>query len=303
MDLSAAANELYGLPPEDFVEARKRLAAEAKKAGQAELSKQVGALRKPTLPAWAVNRLARSEPGDVGRLLDLGEELRTAWTSGGRVGELDQRRGELVGALVRRAQALAEEEGRPLREPAVREVEDTLHAATMDPDVAEEVRAGRLTQPRSYAGFFPAGDLSGAFSPAAHPVAGPARPAAAKREPAAKGPGAKETEARKQEAEARRRREEEERRRRLAQQAEAAAAEAREAENALAEWEAEVAEAERARDAVVEEAERLRRELDAVLDRQEGLTKRLGVAERERNRAARRAADARSRAAEAREKL
>src|SRR5690606_41304476 len=38
-----------------------------------------------------------------------------------------------------------------------REGEDTLRAATVDADVADKVRRGRLSQPRSHTGFVPAG--------------------------------------------------------------------------------------------------------------------------------------------------
>ncbi|MFC4586338.1 hypothetical protein [Sphaerisporangium corydalis] len=295
MELSVVADELYEGAPEDFVDRRKQAAAEAKKAGDAALAKRVGELRRPTVSAWAVNRLARAETGELARLLDLGAELRSAWAAGGHVGELDQRRGELVAGLVRMAVTLASEAGRPLREPAVREVEDTLHAATMDPAVADEVRAGWLSQPRSYAGFVPVGEP-------APPGAGSAGPAV-KRPAKAAGERRAGTKRDPQAEEDARRRAEEERRRRLTEQADAAAAEAREAEQALAEWDEEVERAGRARAELTAEEERLRRELKAVLDRQEVLTKRVSGAERERNRAARRAADARRHAEETRKKL
>ncbi|WP_405140966.1 hypothetical protein OG589_28920 [Sphaerisporangium sp. NBC_01403] len=300
MDLSAAASELYEGTPDDFVERRERLAAEAKKAGDAGLAKRIGELRRPTVSAWAVNRLARSDSGELARLLDLGAELRSAWASGEPIGGMDQRRGELISGLVRTARSLASEAGRPLREPAVREVEDTLHAATMDPAVAEEVRAGSLAQPRSYAGFVPAGEPAG---PGAAATGATVRPAAGQRGEAAKrGGGAVGKRAGKPD-EAARKREEEDRRRRLAEQSAAADAEARDAERALAEWESEAGDADRARAAVTEEAERLRGELRAALDRQETAEKRLSLAERERGRAARRAAEARRRADEIRRKL
>ncbi|MCP9985152.1 hypothetical protein [Actinomadura madurae] len=157
MDFSSAAGELYGVPPAEFVERRKRLAQEAKADGDAALAKRIGGLRRPTLSAWAVNLLARSASGELDDLLDVGEEMRAAWSAGRGVGDLEQRRAGLVRALVRRAADLAAEAGGPLREQAVREVEDTLQAATVDAGVAEEVRAGRLPQPRSHTGFVPAG--------------------------------------------------------------------------------------------------------------------------------------------------
>jgi hypothetical protein len=296
VDLATAASELYGGAPEDFVERRKGLAAEAKKAGDAELARRVGGLRRPTVSAWAINRLARSAPDELGELLDVGAGLRTAWASGGQIGELDQRRGELIARLARTTASLAEQEGRPLRESAAREVQDTLHAATMDPAVADEVRSGTLGQPRSYVGFVPVG---GAPEPSVRPARRSVAPAEAK----PRGGGGKSREEARKRQEAEKEQAEKQRRRRLAEQVAAAEAEAGDAERALAEWESEVAEAGRTGTAVTEEAERLRRELNAVLERQENATKRLSMALRERDRAARRATEARRRSDEARRKL
>ncbi|MEV3926549.1 hypothetical protein [Actinomadura coerulea] len=157
MDFSSAADDLYGVPPADFVETRKRLAQEARGEGDAALAKRIGALRRPTLSAWAVNLLARSAADELAGLLDVGEEMRAAWGSGGGLADLERRRAGLVGSLVRTAGRLAADAGNALREQAVREVEDTLQAATVDAGVAEEVREGRLSQPRSHSGFVPAG--------------------------------------------------------------------------------------------------------------------------------------------------
>ncbi|RCG32048.1 hypothetical protein DQ384_05820 [Sphaerisporangium album] len=307
------ADELYAGAPEDFVETRKRLAAEAKKGGDAALAKRIAALRRPTVSAWAANQLARSAPDEVDRLLDLGDELRAAWTSGGRIGDLDRRRGELVSGLLRRAQALADEAGRPLREPAVREVEDTLHAATMDPDVAEEVRTGRLAQPRSYAGFAPAVGFPEPAEPTPAPAGTPEPELATVAEPSRKAPAGKRArdeherekregeEREKREREEKRRREEDERRRRVAERIAAAEQEARDADRALAEWESEAREADEARTAAGEEVDRLRDELAAALHRQEIAGKRLTMAERERDKAARRATKAHQNARTVRE--
>ncbi|WP_131763076.1 hypothetical protein, partial [Actinomadura fibrosa] len=160
MDYSSAADELYGVDPADFVATRTRLAREAREAGDAALAKRIGALRRPTLPAWAVNLLARDGSDDLGALLEVGERMRAAWGSGGGMGglgDLEQRRARLVDALVRRAGELAAGRGSPLRDQAVRDVEDTLFAASMDAGIADEVREGRLSQPRSHTGFVPAG--------------------------------------------------------------------------------------------------------------------------------------------------
>ena len=62
MDLDAAVDELYGLAPEEFLARRTALAATAKRAGDVGLARQITALRKPTVAAWAVNLLARRRP-------------------------------------------------------------------------------------------------------------------------------------------------------------------------------------------------------------------------------------------------
>ncbi|GII76716.1 hypothetical protein Sru01_16980 [Sphaerisporangium rufum] len=324
MDLSAAAGELYGIEPERFVERRKALATEARKAGDAELARRIGALRRPTVSAWAVNRLARSGPGEpaqLAELLDLGAELRAAWESGTGVAALDQRRADLVTRLVRATGALAAAAGRPLREPALREVADTLLAATTDPDVAAEVRAGRLAAPRAHAGFGPAGFLAPDAPP---PAAGGGNAGGATatgttgdgttggrttrsgttrsgttgdRTATARRRAAEKEAARRRAEEAARRRAEEEAERRR-RRAEEAATAAREAESALVEWEAELATAQGEHDAAVAESERLRRDLAAAVSREESAATRLRVAGRERERAARRAAEARRRAAD-----
>ena len=296
MDFADAAHELYGVTPEEFVDKRTRLVRQAREAGDAVLAKRIGALRRPTLPAWAVNLLSRSADEELGWLLDVGEQMRQAWASGGPIGGLEQRRGELVSLLVRSATRLAEEAGHPLRENAVRDVEDTLQAATVDADVANEVREGRLTQPRSHAGF-----VFGGFETAPVTPREPKRPERAPKEPeppkAPKQPPKKaaqktETISAEQAARGRARRAREER-------AQRAAARAEQAERALAEHDSEVRAAKEHLAEVTADVKRLRRELDKAVSRQDAARRRLDRAEDGRARAAEAAARARGAADEA----
>src|SRR5207249_4123605 len=68
----------YAALPTDFTGARNDLARRLKQAGQVEAAAGVKQLRKPTVPLWAVNQLARRHPDDVRALLDAGERLRVA---------------------------------------------------------------------------------------------------------------------------------------------------------------------------------------------------------------------------------
>src|SRR6516162_6058874 len=56
-------------------------------------------------------------------------------------------------AAGRQARQLAGDAGQRVGDGAVRELEETLHAALADPDASDEVQAGHLTSALSYAGF------------------------------------------------------------------------------------------------------------------------------------------------------
>jgi len=64
-------DRLYELPLEEFTAARNEL---AKQLGDASIKQ----LKKPKVPAWAVNQLARRREVDVRRLLRAGEQLEQA---------------------------------------------------------------------------------------------------------------------------------------------------------------------------------------------------------------------------------
>ena len=69
---------LYAAKPEEFTALRTKLAAEAKKRGDADTAKQITAARKPTTAAYVVNLLVLDDASARGRLTELGERLRDA---------------------------------------------------------------------------------------------------------------------------------------------------------------------------------------------------------------------------------
>ena len=158
MDLDEAAGRLYALAPEEFVAARTELARQARRSGDRALARAIAALRRPTVAAWAVNRLARDHPLRLGELLDFGERLRRAWADqdAAALTELTARRAAVTGRLTRLLKSTAEQHGRPLSGAALTEAEQTLDAALVDADAAEQVRQGRLAHALSYSGFTPA---------------------------------------------------------------------------------------------------------------------------------------------------
>jgi hypothetical protein len=151
--LRDAIAALYSSDPEQFTERRGVLAAHAKEAGDTAVAKAVAALRKPTRSAWVVNQLVRSDPGAIGRLAALGDELRAAerFMNGTKLRELSVQRRKLVESLLRQAFAVS---GQPSPPAAMRdEVTATLTAAMSDPQVAAQLRAGTLLRAVSRAGF------------------------------------------------------------------------------------------------------------------------------------------------------
>ncbi len=157
--LSAIVDELYALDPADFIPARAEHVKAAKKAGNKELAAEIGKLRKPTLVAWAVNLASRELKTEVTGLLQLGDALRDAQRhlSGEQLRKLSTQRQQVVGALAKKTADLAAENGHELNETAIREINQSLHAALADPDIAEKVKAGVLVAAASYSGFGPAG--------------------------------------------------------------------------------------------------------------------------------------------------
>ena len=177
MDLETAANELYARSPDEFVERRQQLVAEARQAGDRQLATQIGKLRRPTRSAWLINLLAREEPNEVSALLELGAALQDAQQrmAGDELRQLSTQRRKAVDALARRAIELGREHGYSPPDGAVQEASQTLQTALGDPEIAELVRNGRLSQAVTYGGFGPT-DLASAFGAPPPPMA-PSRPA------------------------------------------------------------------------------------------------------------------------------
>ena len=157
MDFDEIADELYGLPPEEFTSTRDERVAAAREAGDRELATKIGKLRKPTQAAWLANLLTRNRGAELDGLLGLAASLRDAQRSldGETLRTLSTQRNQLVSAMSRQGRALARAAGHVVAESVERELSDILEAALADPEVAKEVRSGRLTKTLRYSGFGP----------------------------------------------------------------------------------------------------------------------------------------------------
>ena len=170
MELSEVAAELYAAPLEDFLDLRKAQVSAAKAAGNKELAKQIGQLRKPTRSAWLVNLLARQAPAELEGLLEIGAALRAAQQQldGAELRRLSGERHRAVDALTKRAAELGSAADYAATDAVRQEVSQTLQAALADPEQADVVSRGILSSAASYGGFGPF-ELSAALPATAAP--------------------------------------------------------------------------------------------------------------------------------------
>jgi DNA repair exonuclease SbcCD ATPase subunit len=189
VDLDTVADELYGLPPSEFVGVRNDRVKQARADGDRALATAIGALRRPSIGAWTVNLLVRDRAELVDQLFELADALRSAQEtlSGPELRTLSAQRHRVVASVVTEARKLAAARGTKLSDATERELEATLDAALADPDAAAAVRSGRLESGLTYSGL--------GLAPSAEPTTArptTARPKAAPPEKEARAKAARE---------------------------------------------------------------------------------------------------------------
>lgn len=161
--VAAAAASLYAVPLGEFVASRKALAATAKADGDAAAAKEILALRKPTVTAWAMNLTSREATEVLADLVGLGSRMRAAQSrlDAGTLRSVRGERDASVAAYVDRVAEVAEAAGAALSASGRDEVRASAVAALADETAAEALASGQLTRALSYSGFGEV-DLSGA---------------------------------------------------------------------------------------------------------------------------------------------
>jgi len=141
---------LYRAPIDGFIAARDELVTELRAAGQAERAAVVKKLRKPSVPAWALNQLADRNPEGIQALIDAGAEVRAAQQAAltsdrnaDRLREATAGRRQAVTALAGLVSDILLEVGRSPN-AHLSAIRATLEAASVEPEAAERLRAGTL---------------------------------------------------------------------------------------------------------------------------------------------------------------
>jgi hypothetical protein len=148
-----AADELYGLPLDEFTAARNAAAKELRDRGLSAEADEVKALPKPSAAAWAVNQLTRRRHADLDEFLEAAAAARDAQLGGAPAAEAREAVKALRDALDRLARAARDELGGKASETVLARVRQSLEAAAVDDEAAEEIRRGRLAKELEPAGF------------------------------------------------------------------------------------------------------------------------------------------------------
>jgi hypothetical protein len=162
-------DELYAVAPDRFVPERDALAKELRAAGKRDEAGEVAALRKPSVAARAVNRLAREHPRELDALLAAGDDLIDVQSrvvagdaDAGDLARAAERERAAVSDLVRTAGELLAAEGLKPSSAVLERVSETLHAAALDAQARPPVQEGRLERELRHIGFWTGGSDSAA---------------------------------------------------------------------------------------------------------------------------------------------
>jgi hypothetical protein len=208
-----APDDLYGLPLDRFVPSRLALVKALRAEKRREEARDVSALRKPSVAAWAVNQLVRTQPKALQALFAAGDDLARAQAQaasgkggGDAMRGATRRQRDVMRGLLEAAESLLTSDGQTASQTTIDRVGETLRAAANDEDARRQVAGGCVTRELRFVGLGIGGPASssvtgetaeGADEPVADPEAEAARVAAREHAAALK-------EGRRTEAEARR---------------------------------------------------------------------------------------------------
>jgi hypothetical protein len=153
-------DDLYGLPLDQFVPSRAALVKALRAQKRREDASDVAALRKPSVAAWAVNQLVRTEPKALQALFETGDDLARAQAQaaagkggGDAMRDASRRQRDAVSDLLVAAERLLSSEGQGASQATSERVGETLRAAANDEDARRQVAGGCLTRELRFVGI------------------------------------------------------------------------------------------------------------------------------------------------------
>ena len=155
-----SGEDLYGLPLDRFVPERAALVKALRARKRREEAGEVAALRKPSVAAWAVNQLVRTQPRALETLFETGDDLARAQAQAGAgrgggnaMRDATHRQRDAVRELLAAAEGLLSSEGHGVSQATVDRVGETLRAAANDDAARRQVADGCLTRELQFVGI------------------------------------------------------------------------------------------------------------------------------------------------------
>ena len=147
--MATEVDELFTMAPAEFVPARNALAKALKADGHRDEAAAVAALRRPTVPDWALNSVALQDPDVVADAVDAAEHLRSVQAAalGDPSAAPDLREAmaqarEASGALRKAAEDVLRRAGRPAGDMSA--LTSRLNETMVHPGLLSQLHAGRL---------------------------------------------------------------------------------------------------------------------------------------------------------------
>ncbi len=152
----AEATALYGLALDRFTDERDGLAKRLRADGEREEADRVKKLRKPSVPAWAVNQAARADTKAAKALVKAGENLaaaQEATLSGKRSPDLRDAVAAHGEAVERMMEPVAEALGKAASAANLDRARETLRAVAGDDELRGEFEVASVVRDREPVGL------------------------------------------------------------------------------------------------------------------------------------------------------
>jgi len=150
---SAGLDRLYAALPADFVRTRQAIARELTESGDARRAAEIKRLRRPTVPVWALNQVARRDAATLTAFVDAVQALRKAQRGGAGVPAAMKAERDARQRVVDRAEAAIAEASLRATPDVARRMSNTLLAAATDDESRGRLVAGTLDEELTPAGF------------------------------------------------------------------------------------------------------------------------------------------------------
>ena len=151
---SRNVDTLYTVPLAEFTRHRNELAARLRQAGRRDEAAAVRRLRRPSVPVWAINTLARQEVDAVRAFADATDRLKRAQLGDRQaVADATQAQRRTLQVLMRSTEGILRRGGFSPTAQAAQRISGTLLWAATDREARQALLQGRLTEERQAPGF------------------------------------------------------------------------------------------------------------------------------------------------------